>query len=55
MFMKKDDERDGDPGVIERDEHAYEDAWYRALKVKANRRESDTHDEETQGPASREA
>ena len=34
----------------ERDEDAYEDAWYRALKAKASRRFADPKDDTTDAP-----
>jgi hypothetical protein len=36
---------------FERDEHAYEDAWYRALKAKAEQRTDERGEENAESPA----
>lgn len=41
MKEKKFWERPVEPDPDERDEHAYEDAWYRALKAQSQRRHED--------------
>jgi hypothetical protein len=48
--------RDGGPRerehhTYERDEHAYEDAWYRALKAKAEQRTDERREENAEPPA----
>ena len=52
MFKKKQDEDGLAPPVgpkKKKDEHAYEDAWYRALKAQSNRPvEHDGSDEEVE-------
>jgi hypothetical protein len=46
MFKKKPDgQSPKDPSLPKRDEHAYEDAWYRALKAQAERRAMEASDE----------
>ena len=46
MFKKKqEDESPKDPSLPKRDEHAYEDAWYRALKAQAEQRAGETSEE----------
>ena len=41
MKERKFGERPVEPYPDERDEHAYEDAWYRALKAQSQRRHED--------------
>ncbi|HJS26471.1 MAG TPA: hypothetical protein VJ913_05025 [Actinomycetota bacterium] len=41
MSKNKPAERSVEPDPDERDEHAYEDTWYRALKAQSERRHED--------------
>ena len=43
MTQKKPGARPVEPDPDERDEHAYEDTWYRALKAQSERRHQDPH------------
>lgn len=45
MLKKKPHPSESDPDSAPEDEHAYEGAWYRSLKFRANRRAKDGAEE----------
>ena len=50
MKEKRPVARSVEPDPDERDEHAYEDTWYRALKAQSERRHEDPPEPEDQDP-----
>ena len=50
MNEKEPGERSVEPDPDERDEHAYEDTWYRTLKAQSERRRRDRSSPEESDP-----